>query len=63
MKKRDVVGRRIVDVRQDRVWNNHLQRSVTALLAVYLDNGTCISLSAVEMEDQPMVEGTLVRLK
>lgn len=62
MKRRDVIGRRIVNIRQDRFWNTHLQRVEVALSALYLDNGTCISLGAVETEDAPIVEGTLLRL-
>lgn len=63
MRRRDVVGRRIVEIRQERFWNSHLQRVEVALSALYLDNGTCISFGAIETEEMPIVEGRIVSLK
>lgn len=53
MRSRDVVGRRIVRVNQERTWNVSLQRFDMMLQSLVLDDGTQIVV--MPMDDE--VEG------
>ena len=61
MRKSDVIGRRIVGVAQSRVWNKHLDRFEYILRYLTLDNGSRISLDAVETEDCPIVTADVIK--
>ena len=61
MKKSDVIGRRIVGVRQERFWNEHTGSWSVSLEALVLDNGSIISLSAFESETEPYTSARVVK--
>jgi len=49
MNKAHVIGRRITDIKQERVTDKNGDQ-VWDVQAIYLDNGTVLTLSTVEME-------------
>jgi hypothetical protein len=60
LRARDVIGRRIVAVRQQRFSNyDHLGQMGYELQALVLDNGRSIYFSAVETEVEPYVDASL----
>lgn len=61
MKTRDVIGRRIVSVDQERVWNGHLKRFSVVLYSLTLDNGARICLYAEETPECPWVTARVVK--
>ena len=72
MKARDVVGRTIVGVRQERVatratWDLSGQEKVSdyvwEVTGFELDNGTVVVLHAIETDDSPAVTVSVVRRK
>ncbi len=54
MNSRDVVGRRIVAVRQTRYWNPCVTRLQMVIDAIVLDDGTEILFRACESPDDPV---------
>ncbi len=61
MRTRDVRGRRIVDVRHRRRWNDHTKRFEYDVVAIILDDGTLLYPFAYETEESP--EATIFHLK
>lgn len=54
MNSRDVVGRRIVSVRQTRWWNPCVTKFQMVIDAIVLDDGTEITFRACEAPDEPV---------
>lgn len=61
MKRRDIEGRKIVRLVQQRFWNEHLKCFEIAICQLHLDNGTWISFSTTETIDQPEPTAFLCR--
>lgn len=61
MRSRDVVGRRIVAVNQERVWNETLQRSDVALYSLVLDNGSHVVVMVAEDDPESYVRAWVQR--
>lgn len=61
MKARDVVGHRIVKVRQERFWNPQIGETVWGINSITLDNGAVIILIAHETDQEPYVAARLVK--
>lgn len=61
VKTKDVVGRKIVRVEQQRFFNDHTKSWDVSVDALVLDNGTIISLTACESETEPFVTARLVK--
>lgn len=57
MRARDVVGKRIVAVRQQRFKPRRYGDVRTALCSLALDDGTVLSFQACEGDAEPYVEG------
>lgn len=55
MRARDVVGRKIVGVHQERFWNPRLQHFTYSVSGLTLDDGTRIRFDIEETEDTPVV--------
>lgn len=53
MRARDIVGKRIVKVKQTRFWNEHLQSFDVQFDSIELDNGTMVYFMCVETETEP----------
>jgi hypothetical protein len=49
VKARDVVGRKIVGIRQSKVWNEDERKFEISLEAIQLDNGTSILMTVHEV--------------
>ena len=62
MRARDVVGKRVVRVLQERVWNTHLGMWVGNVTGFVLDNGTVVSLNVVEDDYGYQIEASVVRV-
>ena len=60
MRARDVIGKRIVAVRQQRVWNDHLGQFTYDLAAIELEGGREIRVLAVETETEPLIASYVV---
>jgi len=60
MRARDVIGKRIVAVRQQRVWNDHLGQFIDDLAAIELEGGREIRVLAVETETEPLIASYVV---
>lgn len=63
MKARDLTGRRITRVNQHRFYNAHLKRWEVELLSIELDDGSRISLDAIETIEHPAVTAAHVKPK
>jgi len=64
MKARDVIGRRIVAIGQERFTpRENESRQAISFNWISLDNGTVISFCAHESDDSPYVEATVTRKK
>lgn len=61
MRARDVVGRKIVGVRQVRFWSAHTNSWAVSLEAIELDNGAVIALHAFDTQDGSAVEGQVIK--
>lgn len=61
MKARDVVGRTIVGVRQQRYYNEESGEAVYNVDALVLDNGALVTFHVVEMPGDYVIEGTVRR--
>lgn len=62
IRARDIIGRRIVAVKQQRFSNyEHLGEMGYSLDWLELDDGSAIYFSAVETEAEPFVEASLVK--
>lgn len=55
MNKRNVIGHKIVAVRQERMWNGETRGFCVAVSSITLDNGTVIVLHPIETESEPCV--------
>jgi hypothetical protein len=62
MKARDVIGRRIVAVRQERVRLN-TGRTAYHVDAFVLDDGTVVNFDTADREDDNVVEATVWKTK
>jgi hypothetical protein len=58
MRARDVVGRRIVGVRQERVRGNS-GRAIYHVDAFVLDDGTVVNFDTADMEHDTAIEATV----
>jgi len=57
VKARDVVGRRIVGVRQQRFYDQELRQWATELTAIELDNGALLKVMSIAHGEEPYVQG------
>ena len=57
MKARDAIGKRIVGIHQERIWDEQLGHSAVALLFIELEGGKRIIFNARENEVEPYVVG------
>ena len=56
MRARDVVGKRIVEIRQMKFWDERTRSQRVHFAAMVLDDGTWIDFTANESEHDPYVE-------
>ena len=61
MKARDVIGRRIVRIRQERFRNKNTGCLAISLCWIELDDGTLISFHAAESHVDPYVDAMLTK--
>jgi len=61
MRKRDIVGKRIIDVHQTAFYNAETDRTETEFTSMELDDGTAVLLWAKETGGCPAVGTTVVR--
>ena len=61
MKSRDVIGRTIVAVEQERFWNESTNQSDVYVTAFLLDNGKRVNLIALDDGYDPYVVVTVTR--
>lgn len=61
MRARDVVGRRVVAVEQQRVWDQGTGGWVVHVHALVLDNGARLAPVVLELEDDYAVELLVVK--
>lgn len=62
MRAKDVVGKRIVRVLQERVHNIHVGKTIYNVTGFVLDDGTVITLHVAEDEYDYQVEAMVSRL-
>jgi hypothetical protein len=63
MKARDVVGKKIVGINQQRFYNRNTGRSEVGLDSIILDDGTTIIVGAAESHFEPFVWCDAVKTK
>lgn len=63
MNAKEVVGKKIVKVYQQKFWNTHVGAWDVSIDALELDNGTMISFTACESETEPFVTAQVVKAK
>lgn len=63
MQSRDVIGKRIVGIEQERFWDVTTASWAASITAILLEGGSRILLSAHESEDAPYVEARLSKKK
>lgn len=56
MKIKDVVGKRIKSVYQDRTWDDENRRHVWNVVCFILEDGTLVTFNALELTDGYAVE-------
>ncbi len=61
MRKRDVIGRTIVRVNEERGYNECSRSMETTISSLVLDNGALIMFTAVEEVDVPLVNARVLK--